>query len=271
MLVGLSVGLFVGTVIGAVLSLGIPGIGFVFSAMGGCWTILGGVLALALQGLTGFGSYTLAFGAIGFGLGAILGAGHILGPGLAAPTSPLKTLVYSLFFVGVVSLFQVEAALSFVEAINANGPRLLVFVAYNVFADGVSLLETRWILRRGMDAGTAKLLALLVLDLVLSAAIFLFLPMVLWDIPSFLEAALFRGDRPWLGILFWSTFSTSATFYVFVLSSLLIRPLAHVPKVGRFLAIDAQPVLILTIAVGTAVTLTYVVGAGVAAALDLVR
>ena len=60
-----------------------------------------------------------------------------------------------------------------------------------------------------------------------AAAIFLFLPLVLWEIPEFWQAARFQGDRPWLGILFWSTFSTSAVLYFFVASVFLFMLPQH--------------------------------------------
>ena len=81
-------------------------------------------------------------------------------------------------------------------------------------------------------------MGLLVLDLILSAAIFLVLPLVLWEIPDFLQAIRFQGPRPCLGILFWSTFSTSVVFYLFVASSLLARPLAHLPQFGKYLNVE---------------------------------
>jgi hypothetical protein len=271
LLIGLSVGLFGGTVAGMVFSFGIPGIGLPLGMSMAIASMVLGVLMLALETLSGFGSYALGFGALGFGLGAFVGAMQALGPGPIAPASPLRTFVYSLFFIGLVSVLRLDAASSIVDAVRAAGPRILVFVAFTTFADTFSLLETRWILRRGLDAGTAMMLALLGLDLVLSAAIFLFLPLVLGELPGFFQAALFRGDRPWLGILFWSSFSTSVTFYVFAVSSLLIRPLAHMPKLGRYLAVETRPVLVLTIAVGIAITLIYALGLTVAATLLFLR
>jgi hypothetical protein len=61
------------------------------------------------------------------------------------------------------------------------------------------------------------------------------------------------------------------TFYVFAVSSLVIRPLAHMPKLGRYLAIETRPVLVLTIAVGIAITLVYALGLTVAATLLFLR
>lgn len=90
-----------------------------------------------------------------------------------------------------------------------------------------------------------RLMAWLVVDLVLSAVIFLFLPLVLWEAPDFLEAAVFEGDRPWLGIFFWTTFSTSVMFYLFftvglilILESWFIK---IIRPVARFLDVETHP------------------------------
>jgi hypothetical protein len=271
LLVSIGIGLFVGTMVGAVFSRGAPGVGLGLALGCGIFIAIAGLLSLALEAFTGIGSFTLSFGLIGLGLGFFIGGAHILGPRLASAGSPIRTFIYSLFFIALVALLRWDAALAFLEDIRMQGPRLLVFVAFTVFADGVSLLETRWILRRAMDVKSRTMVLLLGVDLVLSALIFLFLPLVLGEIPAFFQAMLFRGDRLWLGILFWSSFSTSVMFYVFVLTSLLIRPLAHAPRLARYLAIDTKPVLILTIAVGVAITVIYLVGFGLGAAVVVFR
>lgn len=126
----------------------------------------------------------------GFGLVDILSRIHIL-------VHPLKALGSSLAFIIVVSLFtsliRVDAATSFYTELTdheGEGVITLVFLAFNMFADGISLLETRWVLQRGADAGVVKLLGLLAFDLIVSAAIFLILPLELGQIPAFWEAAL---------------------------------------------------------------------------------
>jgi len=137
-----------------------------------------------------------------------------------------------------------------------------------VFADGVSLLETRWVLQRSATAGLPALIGWLALDLAASAAIFLFLPTVLWpQILDFWDAALFRGEQPWLGIFFWSTFATSALFYLFVVAALLVRPLAALAKAfgwwSRPFNLQDHPIRCLAIAMVMVVTVLFV-GVGVA-------
>jgi hypothetical protein len=270
-LLGVSVGLFVGTLIGAVLGRSIPDIGFVLSLSGSVFATIGGLLILALESFTGLGSYSLAFGVIGAGLGGFVGAAQILGPRLVAAGSPIRIFVYSLFFIGFLALLRPDAALSFVDSLRVEGPRVLVFLAFTVFADSVSYLKTRSLLRLVLNAGTWKVPMLLALDLVLSVVIFLFLPLVLGLIPEFLEGAMFRGRHPWVGILFWSSFATSAVFYVFVLGSLMVRPLSYAPRFAKHLAIEARPVFVLAVALGAAFTAIYVAGIGAYLAAHALR
>jgi len=173
-----------------------------------------------------------------------------------------RAVASSLVFIILVGLIKMDASVSFTEAISTD-IKAFAFVAFNLFADGVSLLETRWVLQRGANAGVAMLLALLLLDLVLSAIIFLILPTILWEVPAFLEAALFRGDRPWLGILFWTTFSTSVMFYVFVLAALLLRPIHWLTRlVYKRFDVEAEPVIGLAVAMALVVTVGFAAGAG---------
>jgi hypothetical protein len=149
---------------------------------------------------------------------------------------PLKALASSLVFIIVVSivasLIRADAASSLLDPINREGIKVLSFVAFNIFGDAISLLETRWVLQRGNNATVIQLLGLLVLDLLASAAIFLFLPAVLGQLPTFWEAVFFGGESPWLGILFWPTFGTSVLFYLFVAAVFLFLLPGHALSMG---------------------------------------
>lgn len=178
------------------------------------------------------------------------------------PVRPQRALAWSLGFIVIAgtgaALLIPNVLDSFRAELDATGPTLFAFVAFNMFADSASLWETRWVLRRGLKASWYSLLGLLVLDLLLSAAIFLYLPLVLGELPDFWKAAFFfGGNRPWLGVLFWTTFSTSAVFYLFVISSLLVRPLSRVPKLVQHLQVERQPVRVLTLAAVIVVTVVY--------------
>lgn len=244
-----------------------------------------GVIAIGVIGGVIVVGITIGFGmtiGIGIVIGIVIGIGSGSGRrvvsvivntidtlGVRVSVHPLKAMVSSLAFVGLVNLIMMDAAQTFVDAIEVEGFKVLAFVAFNMFADGVSLLETRWVLQRGAEATIPALLALLVLDLILSAAIFLVLPTILWEVPEFLEAALFRGGRPWLGILFWSTFSTSVLFYLFACAAMLARLSAHVMRVVR-ITIDVEKAPAQTIAAAAIVEVTagFAIWAGVSAVMQ---
>ena len=52
------------------------------------------------------------------------------------------------------------------------------------------------------------------------------------EITTFWDAMYSRGDRPWFGILFWSTFGTSAVFYLFVIAVFLFLLPGHALATG---------------------------------------
>lgn len=171
--------------------------------------------------------------------------------------NPLKAIVSSLVFMVVLGLSNKEAAKSFFTAINTDGFVIISFLGFNLFADVISIAETRWILQLGTKVRITSLLGLLVLDIILSAVIFLFLPMIFDQLPAFLEAAQFRGKHPWLGILFWTTFSTSVMFYIFIIASLIVRPLSHLPKLGHHIDVEKNPVK--AIACGAFIAVTIII------------
>lgn len=178
------------------------------------------------------------------------------------PIHPVKAMASSLFFVVLVGLASLDSTNAFFQTVQAQGWQMLSFIAFNIFADGISLLETRWVLQKGGHAGVISLLGWLTLDLLLSAAIFLFLPLVLWpEILSFGDAVLFKGERPWLGILFWSTFSTSVLFYLFVISVLVFRVMDAVIRVLRIpIDIQREPVIAISLAMVSLVTVGFLLG-----------
>jgi hypothetical protein len=180
------------------------------------------------------------------------------------PVNPLRAAGSAITFLVILSILRRTESTALLEQVRYGQPELLGFLAFNIFADSVSVVETRFVLRRGIEAGLVRLSGLLLLDLLLSTAIFLFLPYSLEELSSFSDGVWFRGDRPWIGILFWTTFSTSLLFYTFFVASLLIRPLSHVPKLGRRLKVETQPIWALAAAMVVVVSLVYL---GIAAVL----
>lgn len=129
----------------------------------------------------------------------------------------------------------------------------VVFLALNVIADSFSIIETHWILRKlGKQKGPMGIISLVATDLVFSGAIYLALPLATRSY-NVLPAILFRGPDPWLGILFWSTFSTSIMFYLFVLGAFvfpIIKPIRHmVLYLAKILYCPARAIIVVSCAV----------------------
>ena len=214
-----------------------------------------GVIVVGFNGVFVVGIFGGIFGIIVVGIGESR---------LKIPIHPLRALLWSVVFVCIVGLIRWYAGIAGVKAVYAD-PKVLTFLAFNVFADGVSLLESRWVLQRSAKASLRGLAGLVLLDLMASATIYLILPTVLWpQILEFGDAVLFRGDRSWLGILFWTTLSTSVLFYLFVAAALLVRPLATGFTVFGWLStpfgLEYHPVRCLAAAAVIVVTVAFLAG-----------
>ena len=129
-------------------------------------------------------------------------------------------------------------------------------VIYNLLADYISLIETRYIIGR-MSTGKSctALLFFMVLDVVLTVAIFLFcfllfgtlfvmfqslssigiydaIKRLFVDAP---ETLTFSGDNQNLAIYFYSTFFTSVWIWLYAISQVLIRSCTRIDWVVRIL------------------------------------
>lgn len=135
----------------------------------------------------------------------------VVHPGRAMVTSVVFIIIFSGLFDG--------ARISFQKDILTVGYGLLLFPLFNIFADTVSLYETRWILTRSKGLKVILLIPALVLDLFLSGLIYLILPILVGqEMNIMLQGVMFNGPDPWIGILFWSTFTTSAIYYLFFIT-----------------------------------------------------
>lgn len=140
------------------------------------------------------------------------------------PVNPSRALVSSLLFVVVLGLIFKDARNDFFDALLLKGPVLLSFVAFNMFADTVSLVETRWILLKSQSSAFFTIFLLMVSDVVLSGLIYLLFPLIIAkDFNIFLKGIVFDGPSPWIGLYFWTTFSTSLLFYLFFLSAFFLK------------------------------------------------
>lgn len=233
-------------------------------------------LWISMSGLMAAGSAALAFAlmiiaatALGdhmgagpkmiaaYGLGVVLATIALLLvyliPDKMFPISPIRSLVSSIVAVVFVGLCFRDASATAISSLMAGQWQICTFVCFNVFADAISVLETRWILKRTAQCSMGTILGFVVVDLALSGMAFLVLPGIADQDPMALfEAIWFRGPQPWLGVLFWSTLATSALFYAFVAAALLIRILtpvfALIRPLDSWFSIYDHPVRLITMA-----------------------
>jgi hypothetical protein len=170
------------------------------------------------------------------------------------PVSPISAVISSVAGVGVLALLFRHPATTFVHAVSSEHWKVGCLILFSLFADMVSLLETRWVLvLSGQQTTLLRIFVMLLLDLLLSASLFLVLPgIVHQDLDVLGRGMAFGGPSPWTGILFWSTFSTSAMFYVFVLAVLLLRlvvpVLAALRSIDRWFPLYDHPARLVTTA-----------------------
>ena len=170
-------------VFGIVIGIGIGSVNSIVN--GGIGIAVVSIISIGIGSGSGIvsGNGIVSGGAIGIGIVSVIGiiGGTVSGIGSAIavgsaiiiflatrdfqlPVHPLKALLSSLVVIGVMSLIKTDAARSFLVAIDSEGYKVLGFIAFNMFADGVSLVETRWVLQRGAEATILRLLGLLVVQ-----------------------------------------------------------------------------------------------------------
>jgi len=237
----------------------------------------GEVVSVVLCGSSAFGFSVAVVAVVTRHLGTALRVPIAMGVGTALgfcvalllfrmsdiPVSPVRAFVSSILMVFLLASAFPAAATVFLGTLRGSGWMALTYIAFNFFGDAVSLVETRWVLRKARGAALATVASLLLVDLIASAAVYLVLPGLAHESFDTLRQGVFlRGTQPWLGVLFWSTFATSALFYVFVLAVLLLKVLAPVVKMvnlldtwfslyehpARLLSLSA--IIVLTIAFG---------------------
>jgi hypothetical protein len=167
--------------------------------------------------------------------------------------APIPAMVSTLVFLAVLAIKFRTPAATFLTEFNRTGPLIMATVAFNIFGDALSLVETRWLLRLSRGLSMLGIIGMLVLDLILSAFLYLLLPGIAgihWS--DLLLAAQFQGPHPWMGILFWGTFFTSLLFYLFVASMLLVRVVLPgfrvLNRIERWFDIDQHPMSFITTA-----------------------
>lgn len=176
--------------------------------------------------------------------------------------SPARVIASSLFFITILGLYKPIAGTAFIITVRRMGLLGAAFITYNVLADTISLVETRWILRESQTVPLPQLPLFLASDLILSAGIYLALPVALGQsLTEFLQAMHFTGPRPWLGILFWSTFSTSAIFYLFVAAVVIVQlllPISRpVKRIGEAIQYESHPTFFIFIIASFIITAIF--------------
>ena len=177
--------------------------------------------------------------------------------------SPVRAMLSSFFAIIIVSMIKIDIVQFFIYDVNQFGTILFVYVFLNIFADSLSLMETRIVLSIAGKKSSAKFFGLLLLDFLLSALLFLVIPISVGDLHIFLDGIFFEGERPWLGILFWSTFFTSILFYLYILSSgiliLLYNLLKFHRNFERILPIETKPVRCLGLVSMIVITIIFII------------
>lgn len=69
---------------------------------------------------------------------------------------------------------------------------------------------------------------------------------------------LFQGEMPWLGILFWSIFSTSIVFYAFIITAFVYSWFHPVIKLIGWFDIEQRPAQSLALTFMLLVTIGFV-------------
>ena len=136
--------------------------------------------------------------------------------------------------------------------LNQGSPIIVMLFAalvFNLVPDYISLLETRWILRRVSHAGLKKLIAIVVLDVIITGGIFVCgvgiivilissidgHPMGVSEIAEFFsDWVLLKSylDMPF-GIFFYSTYFTSVWLYLFIAASIATKLLYSLGHTGN--------------------------------------
>ena len=137
---------------------------------------------------------------------------------------------------------------SLYEGVDAFRRIFMLAFVFNLVPDYISLLETRWILRKVAQAGMKELIMLLVLDAILTGVIFFSGVGVIIliycvntgegvGVCTLLEFLgifiLFRGSELPFGILFYSTYFTSVWLYLFIAASIATKLLYSLGHTGN--------------------------------------
>lgn len=176
--------------------------------------------------------------------------------------SPFRAMLTSLGAMVVIGLLRWDTVRALMSDINLLGWSIAGYVLLNVCVDSFSLLETRLVLKLASRGSCLRFFGVVILDVLASATIFLAIPVASGNLGTFLDAIVFKGPHPWIGILFWSSFSTSFLFYLYLLSAGVLAGLQAFVRgflrLDRFLPISEKPFRCLGLVAMVITTLMFV-------------
>ena len=177
--------------------------------------------------------------------------------------SPFRAMLTSIAVMLLIGLLKWDMVRAFTADINLYGWSIAGYLLLNVCVDSFSLLETRFVLKLASLGSFVRFFGVIIFDILASATIFLAIPIASGNFGVFLEAILFQGDRPWIGILFWSSFSTSVFFYLYLVSAGALAALQAFVKgflrLDHFLPISEKPFRCLGLVAMVITTLIFLV------------
>lgn len=177
--------------------------------------------------------------------------------------NPFIAMFSSSIFILLGMILVPKARIAYLDTLKATGFTALSLISLNLFADTISLIETRWILTKSQTDSLKKISLLLVGDFFISGIIYMMLPITVGqNLGVFWNAIRFSGPQPWIGVFFWTTFSTSFIFYLFVMTIGLIqirKPFMWpLQRIGRALEMKENPTFFIAIVMSLLITLGYV-------------
>jgi len=165
--------------------------------------------------------------------------------------SPIRTIGTSLVAILFFSLWKIEVIDSFISDFYTFGWIILFYGLLNVFADSFSTLETYYVLNKISHSRKAnEFIVFLIIDFIASALIFFVIPLMTGNFNIFFDAIWFKGESPWLGILFWTTFSTSLSLYLYILSIIILATIYRYSRIDeKYIPFTTKPIRALTLIV----------------------
>jgi len=161
--------------------------------------------------------------------------------------SPIRSILSSLIAIISITAFiflfvENDIIYYIIKDFHLFGWIILVYIFLNIFADSFSMLETYFVLKLASYGKPERFPILLFFDFLASGILFLTIPIITGNFNIFYDAIFLKGEIPWLGILFWSTFVTSIFFYLYIISIGVLLVLYNYSKIDeKYLNIKKYP------------------------------